>query len=177
MRGCITRMLNRELSQCWETWAAAAAAAERTRATMEHVLAALFNRHLKRGLCSWQDAYVEALRRRELMRHFVTLMLKRNLARGWRNWHSVWLEILEAREKMARALRRERERAEYRATMRALRAALLEDKKTGVMLIDAKTCSDVKALSARDANRTHWLNSPPAIVREVWEAGAVSSKQ
>ena len=89
MRGAITRMLNRQLSMCFETWQAITEDAMRAREAMGQVIKALINRHLKRGWLGWHALYMDKVRERYAMRGVVARMLNRDLSRCWEAWAQV----------------------------------------------------------------------------------------
>ena len=105
MRGAITRMLNRQLSMCFETWQAITEDAMRAREAMGQVIRALINRHLKRGWLGWHALYMDKVRERYAMRGVVTRMLNRQLSMCFETWQAITEAARHAHEATDRAIR------------------------------------------------------------------------
>jgi hypothetical protein len=131
LNGAMTRMINRKLSGCFESWQAAFAPRDDP---MSKALLYFLNRELARGWVGWHSLWFERKEYLRLLRKGVSFMLNRELARGlsvwrqavapqddpmskamryffnrelargWVGWHSSWAEQKAKLESMRRSL-------------------------------------------------------------------------
>jgi len=81
-------MMDRRLSQCWETWQANAAEKKTTQHAMYGAVKRMMFRQLSLAFEKWQDEAQLMKREERLLRGFINRMMHGQLSRAWETWQA-----------------------------------------------------------------------------------------